>query len=90
MARTLYNSPSLTVTGASPKHLSEMKLRAGRRRGREDIHRLVDLLALREPDEGRRIHDQLFPGEAIPPTGQEYLEEACSGRAGADSEQPRT
>ncbi len=90
MARTLYSSPSLTVTGASPNHLLAVKLRAGRRRDREDIHRLVDLLDLREPDEGRRIHDQLFFGEAIPPTGQGYLEEACSGRAGADSEQPRT
>ena len=78
------------MTGASPKHLLAMKLRAGRRRDREDIHRLVDLLDLREPDVGRRIHDQLFPGEAILPTGQEYLDEACSGRAGADAEQSRT
>ncbi len=88
MARTLYSSPSLTVTRASPKHLLALKLRAGRRKDRSDIHKLVDLLDLREPDEGRRIHDQLFPGEATPPTGQEYLEEACLGRAGAGSEQP--
>ena len=34
MARTIYSSPSLTVTGASPKHRLAMKLRAGRRKDR--------------------------------------------------------
>ena len=79
MARTLYSTPSLTVTGASPKHLLAMK-------DRDDIRSLVHLLDIRDPEDGRRIHDRLFPGEAIPRSAREYLEEACSGRPPTDSE----
>ena len=64
-AQTVYESPYLTVTGASAKHLLAMKLRAGREQDREDIAVLCKHLGLRRREEAIRIYKQVFPGEHV-------------------------
>ena len=64
-AQTLYESPYLTVTGASAKHLLAMKLRAGREQDREDIAVLCMHLGLRRREEAIRIYQEVFPGEQV-------------------------
>lgn len=65
-AQTLYESPYLTVTGASASHLLAMKLRSARERDREDVALLCKHLKLRGPQEAIRIYRQVFPGEDMP------------------------
>ena len=55
-ARTLYESPHLTVTGASAKHLLAMKLLAGRTKDRADVAALSEHLGLKGPEEAIRIY----------------------------------
>lgn len=86
MARTLYSTPHLTVTGASPKRLLAMKLRACRHKDKEGIRVLADLLDLQDPDHGRRSHGSLFPDVAMPTRAQRYLEDACARRTDAGRE----
>lgn len=72
-ARTLYDSPYLTVTGASARHMLAMKLLAARNVDRHDIATLVDHLELRRPEEATRIYQELFPDEKLKSEGQELL-----------------
>ena len=72
-ARTVYDSPYLTVTGASPEHLLAMKLLAARNVDRQDIATLVDHLQLEEPEEALRIYESLFPDERLKDEAQELL-----------------
>ena len=59
-ARTLYESPHLTVTGASAKHLLAMKkLLAGRPKDRADVAALSEHLGLKGPEEAIRIYKEL-------------------------------
>ena len=64
-ASTLYESPHLTVTGASASHLLAMKLRSARERDREDVALLCRHLGLEGPKEAIRIYRQVFPGERL-------------------------
>ena len=72
-ARTLYDSPHLTVTGASAEHLLAMKLLAARNVDRQDIATLVHHLRLERPEEARRIYEDLFPDERLKDEAQELL-----------------
>ncbi len=72
-ARTLYDSPYLTVTGASAEHLLAMKLLAARHVDRPDIATLVDHLRLERPEEAMRIYEGLFPEEELRHEARELL-----------------
>ena len=52
-ATTVFNSPSLIVTGASAKHLLAMKIDAGRPEDVEDIEWLLEQLDITDIDEDR-------------------------------------
>ena len=73
-ARTLYNSPYLTVTGASPKHLLAMKLEAGRARDMEDVKILMKRLGLSDAAEAAGIHARLYAGKPMKARAVEGLE----------------
>lgn len=79
-ARTLFESPYLTVTGASARHLLAMKLRSGRERDREDVALLCGRLGLRDPEEAIRIYEQLFPGEPVRLRARALLERTFQER----------
>ena len=64
-ARVLYNSPYLTITGASPKHLLAMKLDAGRPQDIEDAKVLMKRLGISDAAEAAGIHARLYPGEPM-------------------------
>ena len=66
-AITLYDSPSLVVTGASATHLLAMKVRAGRQSDETDIKNLLRQLDVRTMSEVREIHNALFPNNPLPP-----------------------
>ena len=72
-ARTLYESPYLTVTGASAEHLLAMKLLAARNVDRQDIATLADHLELKGPKEAIRIYEDVFPEEPLKDEAQELL-----------------
>ena len=79
-ARTLYESPYLTVTGASARHLLAMKLLAARDADRQDIATLVDHLEIEEPEQAIRIFDDLFPEERLKAEARDILTWACRRR----------
>ena len=60
-ARTVYDSPWLTITGASAEHILAMKLEAARETDRGDIETLVEYLKIRTVTEGMQVHEELFP-----------------------------
>ncbi|MXY79187.1 MAG: nucleotidyl transferase [Chloroflexi bacterium] len=79
-AETLYQSPHLTVTGASARHLLAMKLLAGRNKDREDVAVLAEHLKLKEPDDAIRIYKDLFPDEKLKPQARQVLDWAFRER----------
>ncbi|MCY4509434.1 MAG: hypothetical protein OXG35_21085 [Acidobacteria bacterium] len=72
--RTLYNSPYLTVTGASPKHLLAMKLEAGRARDMKDVKILMKRLGISDVAEATGIHARLYAGKPMKARAAEGLE----------------
>ena len=60
-APTLYQSPHLTVTGASPHHLLAMKLEVSRDKDVDDIALLIDHMGITRCDEALAIHHEVFP-----------------------------
>ncbi len=78
-ARVLYQSAHLVVTGASAEHIIAMKMRVGRDIDWEDIERVAKHRDIESASELERIHDAVFPGEALP------LENQASGVAVAGS-----
>ena len=83
-AATLYDSPYLVVTGASPEHMLAMKLESGRDTDRDDIETLLGHLEIGNPAEALRIHERLFPQSQRRISAQRILEEILGG------EQPET
>ena len=81
-ARTLYESPYLTVTGASARHLLAMKLYAARDKDKADIATLVSELELGGPSEAVAIYDGLFPDEPIREAARDLLEVAFRRKPG--------
>lgn len=80
-AQTLYESPYLTVTGASARHLLAMKLRAGREQDREDIAVLCKHLGLERREQAVWIYREVFPGEYPDFRGRALLERALPDRS---------
>ena len=60
-ARTLYDSPYLTITEASAEHILAMKLEAGRVTDEDDVKTLIRHLQIRSVDEALAVHTRLFP-----------------------------
>ena len=60
-ARTVYDSPYLTITGASAEHILAMKLEAGRAADEDDIGTLIGHLGIRSVEEALTLHARLFP-----------------------------
>ena len=79
-ATTLYESPHLTVTGASAKHLLAMKLLAAREKDREDIGVLCTHLGLKGPADAIRIYRELFPDQLVKPAARDAVAAAFRNR----------
>ena len=60
-ARTLFESPHLVVTGASPESLLAMKLEAGRDKDVEDIAHLLGYLGIKASDAALAVHAAALP-----------------------------
>lgn len=75
-APTVYDSPSLVVTGASAEHVLAMKLESGRAEDQEDIRTLVRHLKLTECAEAEAIHRSTFPEGQIRRLAREALRDA--------------
>ena len=60
-ARTVYDSPYLTITGASAEHILAMKLEAARATDEDDIRALVGHLEIESVEEAMKVHARLFP-----------------------------
>ena len=60
-ARVLWSHRNLLVSGASPKYLLAMKIRANRPTDNDDIRVLLDVLGIQSKDEVFAIHDAVFP-----------------------------
>ena len=73
-AQTVYQSPYLTVTGASAEHLLGMKLLAAREADEDDIRALVEHLELRRAEEAIAIYTELFPEEPIKTRARQILQ----------------
>ena len=65
-AKVLYQSPHLVVTGASAEHIIAMKMRAGRNIDWQDIETVARQSGIESAEELERIHDAVFPDEALP------------------------
>ena len=79
-AAVVYESPYLTVTGASARHLLAMKLLAAREKDRDDIAALVEHLRLKEPKDAIRIYKDLFPNEKVKSAARQLLDWAFQSR----------
>lgn len=74
-AKVLYQSPHLVVTGASPEHIIAMKMRAGRDVDWEDVETVARQSGIESAEELERIHDAVFPDEALPERSKIRLRE---------------
>lgn len=72
-ARTVYQSPYLTVTGASAEHLLGMKLLAAREADEDDIRALVEHLKLTRAEEAIAVYEELFPDEPLKTRARQVL-----------------
>ena len=72
-AQTLYESPSLVVTGASAEYLLAMKLEAGRDKDIEDIAYLLERLTIKESDRALAVHEALLPDSKRRPQARALL-----------------
>lgn len=72
-APTLYDSPSLVVTGASPRYLLAMKLRSARGHDEKDVATLIRHLDVGTIEEAVGIHDHLFPDTPLSARGHDLL-----------------
>ena len=73
-AAVVYESPYLTVTGASARHLLAMKLLAAREKDRDDIATLCEHLKLKDPVAAIRIYKDLFPDEQVKLRARQMLD----------------
>jgi hypothetical protein len=74
--RVVFDTPSLTVSVASPRYLLAMKLFASRvDQDVEDIRILYRLCGFTTAEQGLDLVEQLYPGRAIEPRTQFLLEE---------------
>ena len=80
-ATTVFNSPSLVVTGASAKHLLAMKIDAGRPEDVEDIEWLLEQLDITDLDAAIEVHRETYPHAPLLTTNRSRLETALSRTA---------
>ena len=83
-ARTVYDSPYLTITGASAEHILAMKLEAARASDEEDIRTLVRHLEIRSVEEALDLHSRLFPQSTRQTRATRVLHRVLEG-AGTDT-----
>lgn len=74
-AGVLYQSPHLVVTGASAEHIIAMKMRAGRDVDWQDIETVARQSGIESAEELERIHDTVFPDDALPQRSKLKLRE---------------
>ena len=72
-APTLYDSPNLVVTGASPRYLLAMKLRSARGHDEKDVATLIRHLGINTAAEAVDVHDHLFPDTPMTARGHDLL-----------------
>ena len=60
-APVVFDSPHLVVTGASAAHLLAMKLEAARPADLADVRTLLGILEIRDAEQARAVHRDLFP-----------------------------
>ena len=72
-APTLYDSPNLVVTGASPRYLLAMKLRSARGHDEQDVATLIRHLGIKTAAEAVAVHDHLFPDTPVTARGRDLL-----------------
>ncbi len=75
-ATTVFNSPSLVVTGASARHLLAMKIDAGRPEDVEDMEWLLEQLNITDLDEAIQVHRETYPHAPLLTTSRSRLETA--------------
>ena len=80
-ARTVYDSPWLTITGASAEHILAMKLESARETDRGDIKTLVGHLQIRSVAEAMQVHDELFPESGRRSRAEQILRETLMAHA---------
>ena len=73
-ARTVFNTPNLIVTGASPQHLLAMKLDAARDTDQSDIRTLLVTLGIQSREDAIEIHRRIFPHTPLGEQGREILD----------------
>ena len=74
-ARTVYASPHLTVSSASPKHLLAMKLYAAREKDHQDIRTLMRIADIHRAGDAVAIYERLFPKEPLKERARDILRE---------------
>ena len=74
-AGMLYQSSHLVVTGASAEHIIAMKMRAGRDVDWQDIETVARQGGIESAEELERIHDTVFPDDALPQRSKLKLRE---------------
>ena len=74
-ARTVYASPHLTVSSASPKHLLAMKLYAAREKDHQDIRTLMKIADIHRAGDAVAVYGRLFPKEPLKERARDILRE---------------
>ena len=74
-ARTVFDTPHLVVTGASPQHVLAMKLEAARNTDREDIEALLETLGIERREQAVEIHRAVYPKWELEQSAQQMVAE---------------
>ena len=93
-AQTVFDTPHLVVTGASPQHVLAMKLEAARNTDREDIEALLEILRIERREQAVEIHRAVYPKWELEQSAQEIVDQALKRIAarrtnGPDAENSR-
>ena len=87
-ARTVFDTPNLVVTGASPQHLLAMKLDAARDTDQQDIRTLLETLQIQAREEAIDIHQRIFPHTPLGQAGREILDRSLAEIARQRTREP--
>lgn len=81
----VYDHPNLRVMRASDRHLLAMKAAASRRNTKDvdDLRVLAGRLGLTQVDDVLRVHDEVFPDDALTADKIEVIREAIGAAGGA-------
>ena len=79
-APTLFDTPHLVVTGASPRHMLAMKFRSARESDLEDIAVLLQELRITDIAEIVGIHDEVFPENPAPSRSEAKVRQFLEAR----------